>query len=419
MGWALRRSLIVALLVSGALFSLPAPHRVEGQVESSVLYVSPLRTWTNSSFAIAVRLNLTSSEAINVYELIVRYDNTILNATGIQAGDIFEGRSTLPLSNCINGLGTGCNILDGAGVVRSATLVLGSPIPGPASAVLFYIQFSRVGVGRSLLEISNETLTNPGQNFNPHPILHVTYNGIYSNHGLAGFFNIVSPAVLAVGQTVLFDATGSFNPDNSSITGYRWEFGDGQIFPSKSPFASHTFLSPGSYNVTLTVTDVTLATVSRLVTIVSALGGIKVFIFILALNGTEFSRNVTVSLYNITGTIQVLFGSVVKSPNVKSVVFSALRAGSYRVDFGGAGIVSYSRDESVMAGWTTQDVVYLSLKAQPNPPPPPPAPDSSPLPIVLALVAAGLSLGSLSVFLRRRRLKSEGRAAQTTRKARR
>ncbi len=61
--------------------------------------------------------------------------------------------------------------------------------------------------------------------------------------------------------TVHFDGTGSYDPDGE-IVGYRWNFGDGTICPpdcSASPGTeekpSHTYIIPGAYTATLTVTD--------------------------------------------------------------------------------------------------------------------------------------------------------------------
>lgn len=55
-------------------------------------------------------------------------------------------------------------------------------------------------------------------------------------------------------QAVLFDASTSVAPANNPIAGYSWSFGDGSNGTGRT--TSHSFTVPGSYVVTLTVTDV-------------------------------------------------------------------------------------------------------------------------------------------------------------------
>lgn len=59
-------------------------------------------------------------------------------------------------------------------------------------------------------------------------------------------------ATSASGLTVDFDASASADPDGS-LTGYDWDFGDGETATGAAP--SHTYTSAGTYPVTLTVTD--------------------------------------------------------------------------------------------------------------------------------------------------------------------
>ncbi len=55
---------------------------------------------------------------------------------------------------------------------------------------------------------------------------------------------------------VQVDGTGSSDAALGSVVAYAWDFGDGErTAPSPSPTASHTYAAPGSYTVTLTVTD--------------------------------------------------------------------------------------------------------------------------------------------------------------------
>jgi PKD repeat protein len=59
-------------------------------------------------------------------------------------------------------------------------------------------------------------------------------------------------AVSCTGLGCTFDAGGSIDPDGA-IASYSWSFGDGGI--SAGPTAQHVYGHPGSFTVTLTVTD--------------------------------------------------------------------------------------------------------------------------------------------------------------------
>jgi PKD repeat protein len=63
----------------------------------------------------------------------------------------------------------------------------------------------------------------------------------------AGSDQLVCPA-----EAVTFDA-GLSRDQDGGIQSYRWEFGDGQSAEGRN--ASHSFTSPGTYEVRLTVTD--------------------------------------------------------------------------------------------------------------------------------------------------------------------
>ena len=62
----------------------------------------------------------------------------------------------------------------------------------------------------------------------------------------------VSPTAVSTGALVTFNASSS-SDDVGTITGYSWSFGDGAR--ATGPTASHSYASPGTYTVGLTVTN--------------------------------------------------------------------------------------------------------------------------------------------------------------------
>jgi PKD repeat protein len=75
-----------------------------------------------------------------------------------------------------------------------------------------------------------------------------------TNHPPSAIF-VVSPPEALVGEVVNFDARSSSDPDGDALR-YRWVFGDGNQTPfTTNPRITHTYTSPGSYLVHLTVRD--------------------------------------------------------------------------------------------------------------------------------------------------------------------
>lgn len=62
-----------------------------------------------------------------------------------------------------------------------------------------------------------------------------------------------SPSDPAAGETVTFDASGSYDSNALPITSYEWSFGDGNN--GTGIVVTHTYASVGVYNVALTVTN--------------------------------------------------------------------------------------------------------------------------------------------------------------------
>ena len=63
-----------------------------------------------------------------------------------------------------------------------------------------------------------------------------------------------SPENPVVNQTVIFNASSSYDPDGY-IVSYEWDFGDGNVTNTTSPTIAHAYSSAGDYLVTLTVID--------------------------------------------------------------------------------------------------------------------------------------------------------------------
>ena len=87
--------------------------------------------------------------------------------------------------------------------------------------------------------------------------------------------SMVAPAKATAGKTQAYAATASDHW--SAVAAYRWVFGDGTT--ASGPNVSHTYAKPGSYAVTLTVTDAVGNATTRTATtaVVAPVPAISVF----------------------------------------------------------------------------------------------------------------------------------------------
>jgi len=121
------------------------------------------------------------------------------------------------------------------------------------------------------------------------------------------------PEMTRPDEAVEFNATISLPGWNGThmmpITEYRWNFGDGNVTSTSSPTIIHTYIFPGAYNVTLTVTDSggLNSTYSKTILVI-----IPTFISI----STSSSSTFVGFAVNINGTLYDFYGTSIKKEPV-------------------------------------------------------------------------------------------------------
>ncbi|MEA1895993.1 MAG: PKD domain-containing protein, partial [Euryarchaeota archaeon] len=63
------------------------------------------------------------------------------------------------------------------------------------------------------------------------------------------------PPQPVVTETIIFNASGSYDPDGGNITSYEWDFGDENSTNRAEPVINHSYTLVGDYIVNLTITD--------------------------------------------------------------------------------------------------------------------------------------------------------------------
>jgi hypothetical protein len=164
---------------------------------TGLVYVNPATTplqSVGSKFNVTVQV--ANIDPFDGWDIQIQSDPSVLNSTSLSiAGNMFEANYTglqiLSLTNCVNGSGIKCTPSDVMGVVHSAVLVFGSPLPtGPSEGLLFTITYKIVGSGTySSIRVLSELIPNGN---NP-PVVVGTNDGIYGVPPGQGFNLTPSP----------------------------------------------------------------------------------------------------------------------------------------------------------------------------------------------------------------------------------
>jgi len=403
----------------------------------STVQISPVGTCcyvVNDFFTVNVVLILPSGESINGFDVRINYTNafTIVSHGVLQAktitysNNLFSAYSGSVLVECIDGTAvqgsSGCPSEDAPiGQFHLSEVIAGQEVVGPATGLLFSVEFQVTGSGTSAFAIDRANLVNPHpdasnpQLINPVLIPVMKQDGVFGNQGVVAFFNYqasdpsVTPSIIPNHQ-VIFDAGASFAGNGSSVSFrlYSWDFGDGSAVSNVITGATntHAFRAPGNYTVSLTVWDTKNETgsIARKVMVLPALGNLA--LIVKNQLGTVMRGNVNVRVFNSSSSSTPFISKTVGASG--DLQLNGLSPGSsYYLTFSGDTVESYSKTELIEPGLTTYDTVYMTEKSPP--------PDYSGL-IYLGTILGGLGIVSAAIIykMRSRREDSSRRPSQKT-----
>jgi len=179
----------------------------------------------------------------------------LLDYTKAEAGD-FLGPEKYPNGtrrwNFIQAADDGEGYVNVTGIFTDSVPVSERCGTGTIATVTFQVKAS----GNATLDIKDTILRRSNGSMIGHSVKNVGY--FYTSIPVANF--TYSPEFPSVDDTITFDASASYDPDNSTapndgIVNYTWNFGDGNITTISTQIITHSYSVEDDRTVILNVTD--------------------------------------------------------------------------------------------------------------------------------------------------------------------
>lgn len=410
--------LFIPIIISGIVLALVSVH--PANATGNTIYFSPNNVPAPSTFPTYITINimadtvgLSSSSGINGWNFVVT-DNDPGQAKLIPINVSIAGNLLLSFgtpfetTNCVNAVGTSCDVNDGPGIVHTSAALQGPATATPVSGLIAKITYQALAAGPLNIGILSPC---PGAPLNgcdvltdgtPSPVPHTTLSATYGTPSTPDFRisapNGTSPAPINVGGsgsakiniTSLTGQTGSISPvtfDTYPSSGLTFSCGapNPAVLPpglSSSVTCTYSSTSPAVYVVTLNVTIGSPAK-SHLAPITISVGDFKATVNPLTLSflkGGTGKGNVTVTSINgfngnvlLTNKVTPATGLSVTgcpasltvtptTPGIAQCNFSSTLSNAYSVQFN----ATYTSGTTRLSRLNTMTVSIQDIKLTPT-----------------------------------------------------
>ncbi len=148
---------------------------------AGTLYINPpSQPVAPAGTSVTYQVKVANIDPFNGWDIMVQTDPTAINPSSLTITPNLLAANfsafAIELVHCVNGVGTGCTLGDGPGIVHSAVVALTPPPQtGPSSGLLFTITYTAGSGTYSPVHIFSDTFSNGTST----PVAHITQDGIY------------------------------------------------------------------------------------------------------------------------------------------------------------------------------------------------------------------------------------------------
>lgn len=175
--------------------------------------------------------------------------------------------------------------------------------------------------------------------------------------------SINGPYTGSIGQPVQFSSSGSSGSNGSSITEYRWSFGDGSSSASANP--THAYSRAGNFDVSLTVTDSSGATGRQSTTVAVTESGGGTVPDACASGSPQTSGTLEGGVAMCLGSDNTMYFSIEEVNGYNSIAISTGNgSGDLDIEYSNTGWPNGSNTQGSSAGADNSECIYMTSQSE-------------------------------------------------------
>ena len=241
-----KKNYLLAFFVLGLILSIYPANIYKASAASTKISVDPEVSSAPIGSTFTVNVEISDAHELFAWQFNMTWNSTLFWCSEATEGDFLSAWDTKPTYF----LGAD-QINSSVGFAFVGSTITGADYGGTSgSGTLATLKFSVSGKGETMLNFTNIKLLDPAGT----KLSFTTQTGLFINTAVppvAAFS--YTPSLPEIGDTIAFDASASYSPEEREITSYFWDFGDDTNGTGVT--VTHSYAEAGLHTLRLTVTD--------------------------------------------------------------------------------------------------------------------------------------------------------------------